>query len=278
MRKGRGSGIRGSGATGTMMDQTARQDERVGDGPADSPGGSPRLGRSASLAHWAWEWTKSIFVALLLFFLVRTFVVEAFQIPTASMENTLLVGDFLLVNKMVYGAEIPGTELHLPPLDRPSRGDVVVFEPPAAAGQPPRTNYVKRIVGVPGDTLAMRAGFLYRNGARMPEPYVKRDDPSEDVRSPQFGWQRSYLVARPLNGRYRPTRDNWGPLVVPPDRFFVMGDNRANSEDSRYWGYVPRSAIKGRPLLIYYSYDRKLPSSVGWLTEIRWDRLLSRIR
>lgn len=232
---------------------------------------------SASVARWLWEWTKSIVVALVIFFLVRSFVVEAFQIPTASMENTLLVGDFLLVNKMMYGAEIPGTDLQLPPLSQPSRGDVVVFEPPPAASQPARTNYVKRIVGEPGDTLAMLEGVLYRNGRRAHEPYVKEESRTEDIRSPQFAWQRSYLVARPLDGRYRPTRDNWGPLVVPPDSFFVMGDNRANSEDSRYWGYVPRASVKGRPLIIYYSYDRRKPTPLGWLTEIRWDRLLSTV-
>ncbi|MCK5412253.1 MAG: signal peptidase I, partial [Gemmatimonadetes bacterium] len=126
-------------------------------------------GTSAQTAggmRWVWEWTKSILVAFVLFLVVRAFVVEAFQIPTASMEGTLLVGDFLLVNKMVYGAEIPGTRARLPALDRPDRGDIVVFEPPPSAGQPERTNYVKRIVGAPGDTLYMREGILYRNGER----------------------------------------------------------------------------------------------------------------
>jgi hypothetical protein len=115
-----------------------------------------------SVGRWFWEWTKSILVAFLLFIFVRTFIVEAFQIPTASMENTLLVGDFLLVNKMVYGAEIPGTNLSLPSFDEPDRGDVVVFEPPPQAGQPPRTNYVKRIVGVPGDTLRIGTRWAAR--------------------------------------------------------------------------------------------------------------------
>ena len=110
---------------------------------------------NGSVGRWLWEWTKSIAVAFLLFILVRTFVVEAFQIPTGSMEQTLLVGDFLLVNKMVYGAELPGTGVRLPAFDPPARGDIVVFSPPPAARQAANTNYVKRIVGLPGDTLLM---------------------------------------------------------------------------------------------------------------------------
>ncbi|MEE8560730.1 MAG: signal peptidase I, partial [Gemmatimonadota bacterium] len=200
-------------------------------------------GTSAQTAggmRWVWEWTKSILVAFVLFLVVRAFVVEAFQIPTASMEGTLLVGDFLLVNKMVYGAEIPGTRARLPALGRPDRGDIVVFEPPPSAGQPERTNYVKRIVGAPGDTLYMRDGILYRNGERADEPYAQHSRPFEDPYSPQFRWQRTYLVRDGKNrSEYRPTRDNWGPIAVPGDRYFVMGDNRDNSEDSRYWGFVP---------------------------------------
>ncbi len=232
-----------------------------------------------SFGRWAWEWTKSIAVAFVLFLVVRTFVVEAFQIPTGSMENTLLVGDFLLVNKMVYGAEIPGTNVRLPAITPPEHGDIVVFEPPPAARQAENTNYVKRIVGLADDTLQMVDGALYRNGAPVPEPYAVHKRPFEDPRSPQFDWQRAHLYVE--NQRraqeYRPTRDNWGPIVVSPDSLFVMGDNRDNSEDSRYWGFVPLDAIKGRPLIIYYSYDRNRMAPFRWLTEIRWDRLLSSI-
>ena len=235
--------------------------------------------QNAGGMRWVWEWTKSILVAFVLFLVVRAFVVEAFQIPTASMEGTLLVGDFLLVNKMVYGAEIPGTRARLPALGRPDRGDIVVFEPPPSAGQPERTNYVKRIVGAPGDTLYMRDGILHRNGERADEPYAQHSRSFEDPYSPQFRWQRTYLVRDGRNrSEYRPTRDNWGPIAVPGDRYFVMGDNRDNSEDSRYWGFVPADAIKGRPLIIYYSYDRERLVPFPWLTEIRWDRLLNLIR
>ena len=247
------------------------KNEKKGAAKAEEPG---------SVGRWLWEWTKSIAVAFVLFLVVRTFVVEAFQIPTGSMENTLLVGDFLLVNKMVYGAEIPGTRVRLPAFDPPEVGDIVVFEPPKRAHQAENTNYVKRIVGLPGDTLQMVDGALYRNGVAVPEPYAKHSRPFEDPRSPQFDWQRSHLVSD--HGRraqeYRPTRDNWGPIVVSPDSLFVMGDNRDNSEDSRYWGFVPSDAVKGRPLVIYFSYDRNKMVPFPWLTEIRWGRILDPIR
>lgn len=260
-----------------------RDDEGGGreEGPAAGPAraGLARPGRArTSFGRWLWEWTKSIFIALLLFLFVRTFLVEAFQIPTASMENTLLVGDFLLVNKVVYGAEIPGTGLQFPGIAEPGWGDIVVFEPPAAAAQPPRTNYVKRIVGVSGDTLAMVGGVLYRNSSRVEEPYVNNGARARDLRSADFDWQRSYLVEDGARSRaYRPTRDNWGPIIVPPDSYFVMGDNRHNSQDSRYWGWVPHDAIKGKPLLIYYSYDRRKMSPLRWLTQVRWNRLFSAV-
>ena len=249
--------------------------ESAGEGP-EWPGPERRTAAPRqSIGRWMWEWTKSIFIALLLFLFVRTFMIEAFQIPTASMENTLLVGDFLLVNKMVYGAEIPGTDLQLPAFDEPNRGDVIVFEPPPAANQPPRTNYVKRIVGVGGDVLSMRDGRLFVNGVEVEEPYAQTPRRFGDVPHTNFGWQREYLVNYPSRRPYRPTRDNWGPIAVPADHYFVLGDNRTNSEDSRYWGFVPREAVRGRPMIVYYSYERDgATTTMPWLTEIRWDRIL----
>ncbi|MFQ5888420.1 MAG: signal peptidase I [Gemmatimonadota bacterium] len=235
--------------------------------------------QGGSMVRWLWDWTKSIAVAFLLFLIVRTFVVEAFQIPTGSMENTLLVGDFLLVNKMVYGAEIPGTSVRLPAFESPRHGDIIVFEPPPEANQSPNTNYVKRIVGLPGDTVWMVEGVLYRNGREVAEPYTKHTRPFEDPHSPQFEWQRRYLARDGRHAQeYRPSRDNWGPLAVPEGRYFVMGDNRDNSEDSRYWGFIEESAIRGKPLVIYYSYDRNKLAPFPWITEIRWGRLLNTIR
>lgn len=257
--------------------------ERAGDqvdGAAgdEAPGGGEAIDRLRAVLGWAWEWTRTLAVALVVFLFVRTYVVEAFQIPTASMEGTLLVGDFLLVNKAVYGAELPGIRLDLPAFDEPTRGDVVVFEPPVRAAQPPETRYVKRVAGVPGDILSMRDGGLYVDGEPVAEPYARHGGETDDLFSVRFLWQRTHLVREGRSREpYRPTRDDWGPIRVPADEFFVMGDNRDNSEDSRYWGFVPREAIVGRPLVVYYSYDRHEGSSMAWITDVRWGRILSPI-
>ena len=222
------------------------------------------------------EWVKILFVSIVLFGFIRTFFVEAFKIPSGSMENTLQVGDFLLVNKLVYGAEVPFTHKRLPRLRDPHRGDVIVFEYP----EDPTKNFVKRLVAVPGDTVEMREGILIRNGASLAERYVEHTEPDMDPAPEDFRWQRDYLVktAAAATG-YHPSRNNWGPLVVPNGNYFVLGDNRDNSLDSRYWGFVPDSLVKGRPFVIYYSYSPDSSDrSFAWLTHIRWTRLGERIR
>ncbi len=219
-----------------------------------------------------WEWTKSLAVAFVIFLVIRTFVVEAFRIPTGSMEKTLLVGDFLLVNKAVYGAPIPGTHSHLPAFDRPQRGDIIVFLPPRDPGK----HYVKRLVGMPGDTLAMRDKVLYLDGRAVQEDYVQHTDDLGDPRSADMNWQRDYLEPRIAAVDYHPSRDNWGPLVVPQDRYFVLGDNRDDSEDSRYWGFVDPAAVEGRPLIVYYSFEPR-GAPFPWLTDVRWARIGSAI-
>ena len=225
---------------------------------------------SMSTGRWMWEWTKAVSTAILLFLTVRTFLVEAFKIPTGSMEGTLLIGDFLLVNKAVYGAEIPLTDRRLPAFARPARGDVVVFLPP----HDPHKNYVKRIVGVPGDTLEMREKVLLRNGRPQDEPYVRHTDPLGDQVEPKMLWQLDHTVDRRLTFRtYQPSRDNWGPIVVPPGKYFALGDNRDRSEDSRYWGFLDAQAIKGRPMVVYYSYENDLARPLPWATGVRWDRI-----
>src|ERR671929_1475762 len=123
---------------------------------------------SRSFVHWLWDWTKSIVVALVVWFLLRTFLVEAFRIPSGSMENTLLIGDFLFVNKALYGAEVPIVRAHLPAIREPQRGDILVFDSVEEEG----LKVVKRLIGMPGDTLYMEAGQLFRNGQRVDEPYV----------------------------------------------------------------------------------------------------------
>src|SRR5690349_8062395 len=142
------------------------------------------------LARWFDNWMRSLGMALVLFLIIRTFLIEAFQIPSGSMERTLLAGDFLFVNKAVYGAQIPGTHARLPGFESPHRGDVIVFAYP----KNPELNYVKRVIGAPGDTVEMRSGDVRVNGRRLREPYVQRVDPGRDVYDPEFNWQRDYLV------------------------------------------------------------------------------------
>lgn len=225
--------------------------------------------------RWFDSWLRLVGMAVILFLFIRTFLLEAFQIPSGSMERTLLAGDFLFVNKAVYGAQIPGTSARLPAFSAPHRGDVIVFEYP----KDPSLNYVKRVVGVGGDTIAMDAGTLIVNGQRQNETYVQRTDPHHDIEAADFVWQREFLVDATPGQRwhYRPTRDSWGPLLVPAGKFFVLGDNRDNSLDSRFWGFVDKAAVKGRPLLVYFSYDRGATEPVPWLTDIRWSRLGSLI-
>lgn len=245
------------------MDEREQGEQEPVETEAPHPAAAP-----LSRLRTVWEWTRTLAVTVMVFLILRVFVVEAFRIPTASMENTLLAGDFLLVNKAVYGAEIPGTTLRIPAFAEPQRGELVVFIPP----HDPTKNYVKRLVGIPGDTLEMRSKMLVRNGVPVPEPYVHFVDREGDAVHPDMRWQASYLIASTVT-EYHPTRDNWGPLVVPADEYFFLGDNRDNSEDSRYWGFVPRAAIRGRPWFVYYSFDPGLRGRMPWLRGARWDRI-----
>ena len=222
-----------------------------------------------------WEWTKSICVAVVVWLLLRTFLIEAFRIPSGSMENTLLIGDFLFVNKAVYGAEVPLIGKRLPAFREPRRNDVLVFDSVEEEG----LKVVKRLIGMTGDTLEMREGLLYRNGQRVEESYVRHDIPTKSE-SPEYrlkmrSWQIQHLAGRDTTG-YNPDLQDWGPIVVPPDSLFMMGDNRDLSYDGRYWGFLPRMTVRGTPLVIYYSYDPSTWKVVPALTAIRWGRLFSR--
>jgi len=249
-----------------------KEAERTRDDLAESqPEAS--LARSAPRRGLLGDWVKSLLVAAAIFLVVRTFVVEAFKIPTSSMENTLLVGDFLLVNKAVYGGTIPGTDLQIGALRQPERGDVVVFHPP----HEPERNYVKRLVGLPNDTLEMRGKDLFLNGRPVPEPYARHVDDRGDTVHPDMEWQSNHLIAAPAP-EYHPTRDNWGPLVVPDGHYFMLGDNRDNSEDSRYWGFVSRDQVRGQPLLVYYSQAPFGAAREPWYRRVRWARLGTVVR
>ena len=213
--------------------------------------------------------------SVLLFLVTRALVVEMYKIPTASMQRTLMVGDFLVVNKMVYGAQIPFTHYRLPAFHDPRRGDVIVFKWPSD----PRINFVKRVVGIPGDTLFMKDGVLTRNSVTVQEKYVTHTTADADMAVDEFRWQQDYLVkSARASETYWPSRNNWGPLIVPPHDFFVLGDNRDNSLDSRYWGFVPDSLVRGEPMFVYYSYRPDSASTWSWLTDARWRRLGTIVR
>lgn len=240
----------------------------------------------------ALEWIKSVGAAILLFFVIRTFVITAYSIPSESMENTLLVGDYLMANNAVFGATIPFSDIKLPALRDPRQGEIVVFRP---TYNEPQIDVVKRVIGTPGDTLQMTDGALFRNGRQVNERYAHHDqgydepidmegfglmDPS--IRKEEYGAQNHLPLLLPtVNPRqYRPSRNNWGPLVVPAGHYWLMGDNRDQSLDSRYMGPIPREVIRGKPLFIYYSYDKRDAGAAfpRFVTAARWGRIGDRIR
>ena len=226
-----------------------------------------------SLKDEAISWAKAIAVAFVIWLFLRAYLVEAFRIPSASMENTLLVGDFLFVNKVAFGGEmeIPLTGIHflrLPGYGTPRRGEVVVFR--SVEDSTPNLNIVKRMMGAPGDTLQMVHDTVIRNGQRLDEPYALHTalNPvlDEEFRLRQIrAWQLPFYIGRDP-ARYHPTTHDWGPIVVPPAHYFMMGDNRDESYDSRFWGFLPRPHIRGRPLFIYMSVATNP-------FRIRWNRL-----
>ena len=219
-------------------------------------------------------WAASIAVALAIWIVLRSYVIEAFRIPSASMENTLLVGDFLFVNKLAYGGEleIPLTGwrcCRLPGYADPHRDGIVVFR--SVEDSTPNLDIVKRVIGAPGDTLQMVHDTVYRDGRRLDEPYALHlgSGPEPDFRLAQIrAWQLPAYVGRDP-ARYHPTTHDWGPVVVPPGHYFVMGDNRDESYDGRFWGFLPRAHILGKPVVIYLSFG-------GDPVRIRWNRLLRR--
>jgi len=190
------------------------------------------------------EWTESIVVALILALIIRTFVVQAFKIPSGSMEDTLLIGDHLLVSKFVYGVQLPFTGKRILRFNNPRQGDVIVFEFPEDRNKSyfSRRDFIKRVVGVPGDVVEVRDKQVYVNG-------VKYDLP-----------QAIHKESDTIPAEYGP-RDFMKPFTVPAESYFVMGDNRDRSYDSRFWGFVTEPEIKGKAFIKYWSWDseRHLP-------------------
>lgn len=226
--------------------------------------------REGSVRGGLWEWAKSLGLAVILFLVIRTFLLQSFYISSGSMEPTLLVGDVLMVSKASYGAMIPGTGVRLPGWDEPSRGEIVVFRP----RHDPETDVVKRLIGVPGDTLEMRERVLYVNGEPREEEYVKHEAPPDrNETHPWMRWQYSALLPSVEAEEYSPSRDDWGPVVVPEDSYFFMGDNRERSLDSRFWGFLEEWRIKGKVSFIYYSFDPNSVRPLPLLTSVRWGRI-----
>jgi signal peptidase I len=222
------------------------------------------------------EYFESIVIAVILALFIRTFVVQAFKIPTGSMEQNLLIGDHLLVNKFIFGPTVSKVERAILPIGTLKRGDVIVFKYPVE----PERDFIKRIIGLPGETVEVKEKKVYVNGRPLDEPYVHFLQPP--TTNSEFHEVTSFDV-----------RERYGPVTVPPNQYFVMGDNRDNSQDSRYWGFLPRENIKGKALLIYWSYEaergdyqeetagatvKNLVSVFAhFFTRTRWDRMLHQI-
>jgi signal peptidase I len=186
------------------------------------------------------EYAEAFALAIMLALFIRTFVVQAFKIPSGSMIPTLSIGDHILVNKFIYGIKLPFTDLIVVPISTPQRGDIIVFKYPEDESK----DFIKRVVGTPGDVVEVRNKEVYLNGAHLDNAHVQHVD-------------------REIN---QDRRDNFGPATVPQESYFVMGDNRDQSLDSRFWGFVKESKIRGQAFLIYWSWD-------GADTWVRWNRI-----
>jgi signal peptidase I len=223
------------------------------------------------------EYFESIVIAVILALFIRTFVVQAFKIPTGSMENNLLIGDHLLVNKFVFGPTETGVERALLPIGTIKRRDIIVFKYP----EEPDRDFIKRVIGLPGETVEVREKKVYINGTALDEPYVHFLAPPST--NSEFHEVTSFDV-----------RERFGPVTVPADQYFMMGDNRDNSADSRYWGFLRRDYIKGKAMVIYWSYQAEREDyqdeSAGatakglvsvfahFFTRTRWDRMFQQTR
>ncbi len=197
------------------------------------------------------EYIEAIVVAILLALFIRSFVVQAFKIPSGSMLPTLKIGDYLLVNKFIYGIKNPLNGKTLIPVSTPERGDIVVFRYP----KDPSIDYIKRVVGIPGDTIVMKDKHLFINDKEVVDPHAWISSPEVLPKSDSV-------------------RDNFGPVIVPKGHLFVMGDNRDNSYDSRFWGFVDEREVLGQAFILYWSWDMKEPLlSVARLASIRWGRI-----
>ncbi len=192
------------------------------------------------------DYIEPMLIAVLITLLVRTFLLQAFKIPSGSMEPTLRIGDYLLVNKLIYGIRIPYTDIRIFSYEKPKRGDVIVFIYPVD----PAKDFIKRVIGTEGEKVQIVNGKIYINDKQIADPWghFKKEGPAE----------------------YFPGVENFGPVIVPKDSFFVMGDNRDNSADSRFWGFVPLKDVIGKAFIIYFSWNRQAENP---LYDVRWSRI-----
>ena len=198
--------------------------------------------------HVIREYAESIVIAVVMALIIKAFVIQAFKIPSGSMIPTLKIGDHILVNKFIYGTKLPFSDSIIIPLRRPNRGDIIVFKFP----DDEKKDFIKRVIGLPGDLVEIKGKKVYINGSPIDDSYAVHSDPM--------------LYPSGIQ-----PRDNFGPLTVPQDSYFVMGDNRDFSLDSRYWGFVKLNKIKGKAFIIYWSWN----GEERWL---RWERIGMLIR
>ena len=198
--------------------------------------------------HVIREYAESIVIAVVMALIIKAFVIQAFKIPSGSMIPTLKIGDHILVNKFIYGTKLPFTDRIIIPLKRPNRGDIIVFKFP----DDEKKDFIKRVIGLPGDIVEIKGKGVYINGSPIDDFYAVHSDPMVYPSGIQ-------------------PRDNFGPLTVPQDSYFVMGDNRGFSLDSRYWGFVKLNKIKGKAFIIYWSWN----GEERW---VRWERIGMLIR
>jgi len=222
---------------------SATGSEATAGGKAPAPRAKPGTRAARRKKSFIREWTETIGGALILFFVVRSFFFQAYQIPSESMENTLLVGDYLFVNKLIYGAHVPFTQVQLPRVRHPHRGDVAIFTDP----RDNKTTLIKRVIGTPGDTLQIQGGAVSINGEVLEEPYTKY---LEGRRNPPTA-----VDPRILPKGAGSNMDYYGPVVIPAGHYFMMGDNRDRSDDSRFRGFIEEKRIRGRAEILYFSKD-----------------------
>jgi len=196
------------------------------------------------------EYIEAIVFALILALIIKTFIIQAFKIPSGSMIPTLLKGDQILVNKFIYGTRIPLSDVKVLPVRDPRRGDIVVFEYPEDRS----THYIKRLIGLPGDTIEIVNKVVFVNGKKFDVPEARFEDPE--------------ILPSSIT-----VRDNFGPEIVPPHSYFMMGDNRDNSRDSRFWGFVDYSELVGNAVIVYWSWDITSGGIVERAKNIRWERI-----